>query len=65
MLQAAILCECQNYLGGGGGLVGSEKNRGTVITSLLLTFRWCDRHFMPFTIPLTNSPGNEKHAKQI
>ena len=25
---------CQNYLGGDGGLGGSEKNRGTVITSL-------------------------------
>ena len=25
-LLAAILHECQNYLGGGGGLVGSEKN---------------------------------------
>ena len=26
MLRAAILHECQNYLGGGGGLGGSEKN---------------------------------------
>ena len=26
MLRAAILQECQNYLGGGGGLGGSEKN---------------------------------------
>ena len=26
-LRAAILRECQNYLGGGGGLGGSEKNR--------------------------------------
>ena len=25
-LRAAILHECQNYLGGGGGLGGSEKN---------------------------------------
>ena len=38
-LRAAILHECQNYLGGGGGLGGSEKNRGTVITSLQLAFR--------------------------
>ena len=40
-LQAAILDECQNYLGGGGGLGGSEKNRGTVLTSLQLTFMEC------------------------
>ena len=33
-LRAAILHEFQNYLAGGGGLGGSEKNRGTVITSL-------------------------------
>ena len=26
MLRAAILHECQNYLRGGGGLGGSEKN---------------------------------------
>ena len=26
MLRAAILHECQNYLGGGAGLGGSEKN---------------------------------------
>ena len=26
MLRAAILHECQNYLGDGGGLGGSEKN---------------------------------------
>ena len=26
-LRVAILHECQNYLGGGGGLGGSEKNR--------------------------------------
>ena len=38
MLPAAILHECQNYLGDGGGLGGSEKNRGTVITSLQLAF---------------------------
>ena len=31
---SAILHERQNYLGGRGGLGGSEKNRGTVITSL-------------------------------
>ena len=37
-LRAAILHKCQNYLGDGGGLVGSEKNRGTVITSLQLAF---------------------------
>ena len=35
MLRAAILHECQNYLGDGGGLGGSKKNRGTVRTSLL------------------------------
>ena len=52
MLQAAILHECQNYLGGGDGgcLGGSKKNRGTVITSLQLAFRRCDRNFTPFTI---------------
>ena len=33
-LRAAILHECQKYLGGRGGLGGGEKNRGTVITSL-------------------------------
>ena len=49
MLRAAILHECQNYLGGGGGLGGSEKNRGTVITSLQLAFRRRDRNFTPFT----------------
>ena len=26
MLRAALLHECQNYLGGGAGLGGSEKN---------------------------------------
>ena len=26
MLRAAILHECQNYFGGGGGLAGGEKN---------------------------------------
>ena len=26
VLRAAILHECENYLGGGGGLGGSEKN---------------------------------------
>ena len=50
VLRAAILHECQNYLGGGGGLGGSEKNRGTVITSLQLAFRRRDRNFTPFTI---------------
>ena len=30
MLRAAILHECQNYLGGGGGLGGSEKNRAII-----------------------------------
>ena len=50
MLQAAILHERQNYLGDEGGLVGSEKNRGTVITSLQLVFRRRDRNFMSFTI---------------
>ena len=49
-LRAAILHECQNYLGGGGGLEGSEKNKGTVITSLQLVFRRRDRNFMSFTI---------------
>ena len=50
VLQAAILHECQNYLWGGDGLGGSKKNRGTVITSLLLAFRRHDRNFTPFTI---------------
>ena len=49
-LRAAILHECQNYLGGGGGLGGSVKNRGTVITSLQLAFRRRDSNFTPFTI---------------
>ena len=49
-LRAAILHECQNYLGGGGGLEGSEKNRGTVIISLQLAFRRRDRNFTTFTI---------------
>ena len=35
MLRAAISHECQNYLGA-GSLVGGEKNRGTVKTSLQL-----------------------------
>ena len=30
-LRAAILHECQNYLGGGGGLGGSEKNNYKII----------------------------------
>ena len=65
-LRAAILHECQNYLGGGGGLGGSEKNRGTVITSLQLAFRRRDRNFTPFTIhSLRNSAGDEKHAGHI
>ena len=50
MLQAAILHECQNYLGGRGGLGGSKKNRGTVIISLQLAFRRLDRNFTPFKI---------------
>ena len=50
MLLAAILHERQNYLGDRGGLGGSEENRGTVITSLQLTFRRRDRNFTPFTI---------------
>ena len=49
-LRVAISHECQNHLGGGGGLGGSEKNRGTVITSLQLAFRRRDRNFTPFTI---------------
>ena len=49
-LRAAILHECQNYVGGRGGLGGSGKNRGTVITSLQLAFRRRDRNFTPFTI---------------
>ena len=66
MLQAAILYECQNYLGGGIGLGGSEKNRGTVITSLQLAFRRRERSFTPFTInQLRNSAGDEKHARHI
>ena len=44
--------DCQNYLGAGSSLGGSEKNRGTVITSLQLAFRRRDRNFTPFTIPL-------------
>ena len=61
MLRAAILHECQNYLGGRGGLEGGEKNRGTVlvITSLQLVFRRRDRNFMTFTIHyLRNSTGD-------
>ena len=38
VLRAAILREHQNYLEGGRSLGGSEKNRGTVITSLQLAF---------------------------
>ena len=53
--------ECQNYLGGGGGLGGSEKNRGTVITSLQLVFRRRDRNLTNFA----NSAGDEKHARHI
>ena len=49
-LRAAILHEFQNHLGDGGGLGGSEKNRGTVITSPQLAFRRRDRNFTPFTI---------------
>ena len=45
-----LLHECQNYLGGEGGLGGSEKNGGTVITSLLFAFRRRKRNFTPFTI---------------
>ena len=45
-LWAAILHECQNYLGGGGGLGRREKN----ITSLQLAFRKRDGNFTPFTI---------------
>ena len=50
MLRAAILHERQNYLGAVGGLGGSGKNGGTVITSLQLAFRRSDRNFTPFTI---------------
>ena len=65
-LWAAILYECQNYLGGGVGLGGSEKNRGTVITSLQLAFRRRERSFTPFTInQLRNSAGDQKHARHI
>ena len=49
-LQTAIQHQCQNYLGGRGGLGGSEKNRRTVITSLQLAFRRRNRNFTPFTI---------------
>ena len=60
------LHKCQNYLGGGGSLGGSEKNRGTVITSLQLAFRRCDRNITPFTIhSLRNSAGDEKHGIHI
>ena len=39
---------------------GSEKNRGTVITSLQLAFRRRDRNFTPFTInKLRNSAGDK------
>ena len=65
-LRAAILHECQNDLGGGDGLGGSEKNIGTVITSLQLAFRRRDRNFTPFTIHLLrNSAGDEKHGRHI
>ena len=50
VLRAAILHECQNYLGDRGGLGGSEKSRSTVITSLQLAFRRRDRNFTSFTI---------------
>ena len=50
VLRAVILDECQNYLGGGGDLGGSEKNRGTVITSLQFAFRKRDGNFTPFAI---------------
>ena len=33
-LRAAIFHECQNYLGGRGGLGGSEKARGTVLNNI-------------------------------
>ena len=49
-LRTAIQHQCQNYLGGRGGLGGSEKNRRTVITSLQLAFRRRNRNFTPFTI---------------
>ena len=49
-LRTAIQHQCQNYLGGRGGLGGSEKNRRTVITSLQLAFRKRNRNFTPFTI---------------
>ena len=47
-LQAVILHDFQNYLGGGGGFGEIEKNRGTVITSLQLAFTRRDRNFTPF-----------------
>ena len=49
-LRVPILDECQNYLGAGSSLGGSEKNRGTVITSLSLALRRRDMNFTPFTI---------------
>ena len=49
-LRVAILDKCQNYLGAGSSLGGSDKNRGTAITSLWLAFRRRDKNFMPFTI---------------
>ena len=65
-IRAAILHECQNYLGGGGCLGGSEKNRGTVITSVQLAFRRRDRNFTPFFHSLIRkSASDEKHAKHI
>ena len=52
-------------LRGWGSLGGSEKNRGTVITSLQLVFRSCDRNFMPFSIhKLRNSAGDASSKTQ-
>ena len=49
-LQAASCISVKTTLRGGGGLGGGEKDRGTVITSLQLAFRWRDRNFTPFII---------------
>ena len=46
-------------------MAGSEKNKGTVITSLQLASRRRDRNFTPFTIHyLRNSAGDEKHGRR-
>ena len=46
-LPAAILHECQNYLGGGGGMGGSEKN------IFLAPYRAPPRAIIPDPCPLS------------